>query len=250
MSAATVSAALPVRSDRKIYIAWMAAIWAAIVIGFATDFARYVGETPPPPLILHLHAAVAVIWLVMLSILIFLVESGNIRIHMRLGWATAFLSAAMVPSSIAAAMVDQVRQVSHPDYAPQFLALEFEEMITFSTFVIGGLLVRRHLAEHKRLMILAAVSISDAGFARIWLNEIHYAPAGPFGWWLQYFWGIALILIAMLAWDWFVHKRIMRSVLLGALLLWTGEILTTILYFNPSWKAAMTALVRAWGYSG
>src|SRR5215469_4345382 len=222
MSEMSLAAKLPVRSDRKVYIAWMAAIWAAIVVGFGTDIARYIEEAPPPPLILHLHAAVAVVWLVMVSILIFLVESGNIRLHMRLGWATAFLSAAMVPSSLAAAMVDQVRQVTHTDYAPQFLALEFEEMVAFSTFVIAGLLMRRNLAEHKRFMILAAVSISDAGFARIWINEIHYAPPGLFGWWLQYFWGIALVLIAMLAWDWFVHKRIMRSVLLGALLLWTG----------------------------
>lgn len=120
-----IPAALPVRDDCKVYIAWMAAIWAAILVGFGTDFRRYFEETPPPPFILHLHAAVAVVWLVMVSVLIFLVESGKIRLHMRLGWATAWPSVAMVPTSIAAAMVDQVRQIGHPDYAPQFLALEF-----------------------------------------------------------------------------------------------------------------------------
>lgn len=245
-----MTATLPARSDRKVYIAWMAAIWVAILVGFGTDFTRYLGETPAPPLILHLHGALSVVWLTMVSILIFLVESGNVRLHMRLGWATAFLSAAMVPSSLVAAMVDQVRQVGHEDYAPQFLSLEFEEMIAFTTFVAAGLLMRKKLAEHKRFMILAAVSISDAGFARIWLNEIKWAPPGPFGWWLQYFWGIALILIAMLAWDWFVHKRVMRSVLLGALLLWTGEIAATVLFFNPGWQAAMRSLVKAWGYAG
>jgi hypothetical protein len=123
-------------------------------------------------------------------------------------------------------------------------------MFAFSTFIIAGLLARKNLAEHKRLMILSAVAISDAGFARIWLNEIKPTPPGPFGWWLQYFWGITLILIAMLAWDWFKHKRVMRSVVWGAALLWGGEVITTILNFNPTWKASMVTLVRMWGYAG
>ena len=225
-------------------------IWAAIVGGFAIDFARYIHESPPPPTILHVHAAVYVVWLALVSVQIFLVETGNIRLHMRLGWAIAVLSAAMVPLGLAAAMVDQARKVNHPDYAPQFLALEFEEMFAFSTFIIAGLLARKNLAEHKRLMILSAVAISDAGFARIWVNGIHYTLPGPFGWWLANFWGSMLILIAILAWDWFRHKRVMRSVFWGAALLWSGQVITTILNFSPTWKASMVTLVRIWGYAG
>jgi hypothetical protein len=48
-------------SDRKIYIVWVGLVWAAILAGFGMDFARYVGEAPPPPLILHAHAAVYVL---------------------------------------------------------------------------------------------------------------------------------------------------------------------------------------------
>jgi hypothetical protein len=59
-----------------------------------------------------------------------------------------------------------------------------------------------------------------------------------------------LILIAMLAWDWFRHKRVMRSVAWGAALLWGGEVMTTILNFSPTWKASMVTLVRIWGYAG
>jgi hypothetical protein len=228
----------------------MAMVWVAILSGFGLDIARYLHESPPPPTILHAHAAVYVIWLILVSVQISLVETGNIRLHMRLGWATAVLSAAMVPLGLTAAMVDQARHVNSPDYAPQFLALEFEEMFAFSTFIIAGLLTRKNLAEHKRLMILSAVAISDAGFARIWLQGINYTFPGPFGWWLEYFWGIALILIAMLAWDWFKHKRVMRSVLWGAAVLWGGEVITTILNFSPAWKASMVKLVKLWGYAG
>jgi len=228
----------------------MAIVWAAVLGGFGLDFSRYLHEDPPPPAILHAHAAVYVAWLVLVSVQILLVETSNIRLHMRLGWFTAILSAAMVPLGLVAALVDQARQVSHPDYAPQFLALEFEEMFAFSAFIIAGLLMRKNLAEHKRLMILSAVAISDAGFARIWLIGISHTLPGPFGWWLQYFWGIALMLVAMLAWDWFKHKRVMRSVLYGTALLWGGELVVTILNFSPAWKTSMIALVKMWGYTG
>jgi hypothetical protein len=238
MSSTTLSATLPARTDRKVYILWMAIVWAAIFGGFGLDFPRYLHESPPPPVLLNVHAAVYIAWLVLVTVQIFLVEAGNVRLHMRLGWATAIVSAAMVP------LVDMARQAGHPEYAPQFLALEFEELFALSTFVIAGLLTRKSPAEHKRLMILSAVAISDAGFARIWLHAIRVAPPGPFGWWLQYFWGISLILISMLAWDWFKHKRVMRSVL------WGGEVIATTLNFSPMWKASMTALVKAWGYAG
>jgi hypothetical protein len=250
MSGTTLSANLPARTDRKVYIVWIAMVWAAILGGFGFDYARYLHESPLPPVLLHVHAAVYVSWLVLVSVQILLVEAGNVRLHMRLGWAVAILSAVMVPLGLAAAFVDQARQVSHPDYAPQFLALEFEEMFAFSAFIIAGLLTRKSLAEHKRFMILAAVAISDAGFARIWQMKINYTFPGRFGWWLQYFWGITLMLIAMLAWDWFKHKRIMRSVLWGAALLWGGEAIVTILNFSPPWKASMANLVRMWGYAG
>ena len=74
-------------------------------------------EQPAPPAILHVHAAVYVIWLVLVSVQIFLVETGDIRRHKTLGWWTAIVSAVMVPLGLTAAFVDQARQVGTPDYA-------------------------------------------------------------------------------------------------------------------------------------
>jgi hypothetical protein len=73
---------------------------------------------------------------------------------------------------------------------------------------------------------------------------------GPFGWWLTYFWGIFLILIAMGAWDLWRRRRIHPVVLFGAAVLWTGEIITTILNLSPTWRDVMVRLVNAWGYAG
>jgi hypothetical protein len=237
-------------SDRKIYVVWIGVVWAAILTGFGMDFARYQGELPPPPFILHAHAAVFVLWLGLVALQILWVEIRNLRWHIRLGWLTVGVSVLMVPLGLAAALVDQVRQVTHPDYAPQFLALEFEEMITFSVFMTAGVIFRRNPAAHKRLMILSAVAISDAGFARIWLIGIKTEIPGLFGWWLQYFWGIFLILVAMGAWDLWRRRRIHPTLLFGAAFLWTAEIIVTILNFSPRWHDLMVRLVNAWGYAG
>jgi hypothetical protein len=114
----------------------------------------------------------------------------------------------------------------------------------------AGVIFRRSPAAHKRLMILSAVAISDAGFARIWLIGIKTEIPGLFGWWLQYFWGIFLILVAMGVWDLWRRRRIHPAVLFGAALLWAGEIVTTILNFSPAWREIMVRLVNAWGYAG
>jgi hypothetical protein len=240
----------PARPDRKIYIGWIAIVWAAIIAGFGLDAGRYMAEKPAPPPILHFHAAVYVLWLVLVSVQIFLVERGDIRRHKTLGWATAIVSAVMVPLGLTAALVDQARQAGAPDYAPQFLSLEFGEMIGFSTFIAAGLLWRRNLAAHKRLMILSAVAISDAGFARLWLMGFKVTVPGPFGWWLQFYWDIAILLVAMMAWDVWKRGRVHPAVLAGAALLWTCQLIATALFFSPAWKAMMVGLVNAWGWRG
>jgi hypothetical protein len=54
----------------------------------------------------------------------------------------------------------------------------------------------------------------------------------------------------MLAWDLMKHRRVMRSVMFGAALLWSGEAIASVLYFSPAWKTATAGLVRAWGWAG
>jgi hypothetical protein len=237
-------------SDRKVYGVWIALVWVGMLCGFGLDFTHYLGETPAPPFLLHFHAAVYVLWLALVSLQILWIETGNVRLHIRLGWSTVGLSVLMVPLGLAAALVDQARSVSHPDYAPEFLALEFEEMLAFSVFMSAGVIFRWNAAAHKRLMILSAVAISDAGFARLWLLGIKIQLPGLFGWWLQYFWGIAALLVAMAAWDLWRRRRIHPAVLFGAAFLWTCEAIVTVLNFSPGWRREMVRLVAAWGYSG
>lgn len=247
MSAVT----LPARVDRQVTLVWITMIWTFVLFGFGADFARFMHEHPSAPLILDLHGMFSVMWLGLVSTQVLLAETGNIRLHRRLGWVTVSVSATMVPLGVVAAMVDMARSVGHADYAPQFLGEEFQDIFAFAVCTVAGVLTRRNRADHSRFMVLAAVALADVGPGRIATNLVFpAAPTSPLQVWLVYYWGTALVLIAMLAWDLIKHRRVMRSVMLGAGLLWTGEAIASVLFFNPAWKTAMAGLVHAWGWAG
>ncbi|QUD88528.1 hypothetical protein [Phenylobacterium montanum] len=242
---------LPAHADRKITLVWILSIWAVVLFGFGADFARFLHEAPAPPFILGLHGAFSVTWLGLVSTQVLFAETGNIRLHRRLGWWTIAVAAAMVPMGAVAAMVDMARQAGHADYAPQFLGEEFQDIFAFAVCTTAGVLTRRNRVDHSRWMILAAAALFDVGPGRIATNLVFSAaPTNPLQVWAIYYWGTALLLIAMLAWDLIKHKRVMRAVMLGAGVLWGGEALVSVLYFSPAWKAAMAGLVRAWGWAG
>lgn len=237
-------------NDRKIYILWVAFAWAMTLGGFALDWTRYIGETPRPPFILHFHGAVYALWLIMVSAQVALIERGNPTLHKSLGWWVVGLTALMVPLGLIAAMVDMARQQGHKEYAPEFLGLEFQSMTVLALVLWAATRMRRDPAAHKRLTMLMVVDLLDPGASRLLGFASTWRPSGPAGWWLSYFWANALLLAAMIAWDWWKRRAVHPVLLWGGLLLAVGEAIAVLLQFNPAWHGAMVLLVRTWGWGG
>ena len=229
---------------------WIAAVWSLVLFGFGADFARYLHETPPPPLILHVHGLVAITWLALATTQVFLAERGSIALHRRLGWVTVAVSIALAVLGYVAAMVDMARQIGHPDAAPQFLGEEFLDIAAFMALTGAGVLTRRNRAEHARFMLLGVIAMLDVGLGRISSNILGVTPTGPFGIWLEYYWGTALVLAAMVIADMVRHRCVMRSVVIGGAVLIGGEALASVAYFNPWWQATAASLVKAWNWVG
>lgn len=238
------------RTDRKAYIVWIACVWAAILLGFGLDFVRYLGESPAPPLVLHVHGAVYALWLILVTIQIALVEGGKVQLHKQLGWWTAGVSAVLVPLGVIAALVDKARLFGRSDADLPFLGEEFLDMVGFSVLMTLGLLRRKDLPAHKRLMILSAIALSDAGFGRIWQAGFRIPATGPLTWWLSYYWGIPLLLVAMAGWDLWRRRTIHWTVPFGAAVLLTDQALATTLYYSPAWGRVMTSLMHVWTWKG
>lgn len=233
-------------SDCRASLVWIGIVWVAVAAGFILDFAEYASEQLAPPFILHFNAVVFLLWLRSITARIIVIEIRSVGVHKGLDWWTVGVSALIIPLGLAAASVDQVRTASQPDFSPQFLSLEFEETCALTIFMVAGILLRKRPAAHIRLMVLAAIAILDAGFARIVKTNVPEIV----GWWLQYFWGIFLLLVTMMAWDLWRHRRIHPALIFGAALFWSSQLIATLLNFSPAWHDDVVRLVHAWGYQG
>ena len=74
-----------------------------------------------------------------------------------------------------------------------------------------GVLMRRNSAAHRRVLILATICISDAGFSRF-VSLFLPAPTGFLGTYLFYEGGNVLLMLLMFLWDW-KRNRIMKQFL-------------------------------------
>ncbi len=78
-------------ADGPLFLIYITLIWIGMVLGFGREIARHIANNDPPyPMILHLHSAVFVTWLVTFTAQILLIRTGKPAQHRRLGMAMAF----------------------------------------------------------------------------------------------------------------------------------------------------------------
>lgn len=148
----------------------------------------------------------------------------------------------MVPFGLAAGLT----AVAQGRLPPSVLTLNLVDLLGFIAFIVIGLRYRSHPAAHKRLMMLAMVSIADPGFARLALHLLPH-PGTPLASFVIVFYGNVLLLAAMFAWDLWRHSRIHPALLAGGLSLISVELVTAFLFYNPAWNATAMSLAHSWG---
>ena len=202
--------------DRLFYPAMAVLMALTVFVGFGqTYYFRLVSGTPTtlsggsitPGL--HLHGVVFTAW-----VLLFLVQSAliglrRVRIHRRLGYASMALAVTMIVVGLRTAIEAAARGAAPPGVDPlAFLAVPFFDIVLFAGFVSAALLKRRDREAHKRLMLLAYVSIITAAVARL----PGMLPLGPLA-----FFGLSfMFVVAGMVYDWFFHRRLHRVYAWGA----------------------------------
>jgi hypothetical protein len=191
---------------------------AAIVITF-TGFARtyylgsYFGARALTPLV-HLHGVLSTSWLLLFLAQVSLVARRKVAVHRRLGVAGAVIAALVLVVGCLTAVEGARRGVTPPGGPPPlaFLSVPLGTILAFGTLAAAGLYYRRKPETHKRLMLLATISIVTPAFARIGrLIEVAGPPLAIGGTCL-------LVLICML-YDRRVHGRV------HPVFLWVGLLL-------------------------
>lgn len=233
------------REDRAPSAVWLAILWAGMIAGFGVDISRFAHENPPAPNILYVHAAVFTVWLLLLTAQVLLVLRDRVALHRKLGWLLAGWACLMGVLGPWAAMASQAVNLNGPDGDPPFLSVNIVDIAGFLVLLAWGISLRKNPAAHKRMMILATVSLADPGFARFSGYLIPTEPPSVVVWFFYVFYGNVLLIVLMAAWDWW-RGRLIRWFVVGALALLAGEYVSSFLYFWKPWHALALGWVQAW----
>jgi len=221
------------RRERWFYISMSIAALVTVFAGFApTYYLRPYFNTAPLMPLLHVHGIVFTSWLVLFLIQTTLVAAHRTDIHRRLGIlggviATLMIligtSTAVIRASQGATPVPGVSSLS-------FLVVPLGDISVFAILVGAGFYYRRRPDVHKRLMLLATVSILAAAIARL---PFAIMQAGP-----PAFFGITdLFVLACILYDLITLKRVHRATALAALLIIASQPLRLMLAGTHVWLA-------------
>lgn len=162
------------RVDRWFYIGITVAALGAIVIGFGPSFYRP-GTLPTLAPCVVMHGLLFSSWVVLFLVQASLVAAGKPKLHRRLGVAAAGLAVIMVVTAPPMA-VALARRGLPPGEPLEFLLVILTDLLLFGAFVGAGLYNRRRSETHKRLMVLAMVSLLPPGISRWPIAVKHPAP--------------------------------------------------------------------------
>lgn len=232
--------------DRVFYGGVAVSMALMAVAGFAPTFylrlfsggpmATFGSGRPFTPLI-YIHGALFTAWVALFILQTALISARRVTLHRRIGVGGALLAAAMIVVATTTALAAVKRGSAPPGIPPLvFLAIPLFDMVMFTTFITAALALRRNREAHKRLMLLAYVSIMGAPAARL----PGVLPLGPLA-----FYGIAFVFLAAgIAYDLVSRQRIHPAYVWGGTLLVASVPLRLAISGTATWVALAQALTR------
>ena len=225
-------------SDRVFYGTIAVGMGLTVFAGFApTYYFRLLSGGPtstisggPFTALVHLHGALFTSWVVLFIVQTVLISARRVSVHRRLGVAGAVLASAMVAVGTITAVATAKRGGAPPGIEPlAFLAIPLFDMVLFASFVATALVLRRRKEAHKRLMLLAYVSIMAAPAARL----PGLLPLGPF-----VFFGVAFVfVIAGAVYDFVSRGRVHPAYVWGGALFLISVPLRLMISSSAAWHA-------------
>jgi hypothetical protein len=214
------------------------AIWLGIFLGFVPEIMQHVAAHKPAyPAIIHIHALIFGGWLVLLSVQSLLVGRGRFQAHRRLGLLGAGLAAAMIIVGPLTAYTMDRLEYGTPDDNTPFLFVQMTDIFAFAVLAGAGLLLRHDRSAHKRLILLATLYISDAGFSR-WLGPV-INPASSHAF-VPYFMGLYLgndlLMLVMGAYDLMTRRRLHLAYGVAMVFIIGVQLVSATVRLTPGWQ--------------
>jgi hypothetical protein len=167
-------------ADFYVYMSVVAA--AVAFLGFApTYWAPLLTGTFRGHPVTHLHGAICFSWTLFVVFQTWLAASGRIAWHRSLGMAGVSLATAMTIFGFLATikLMETAAATGHTEAGKAFAIVPFTSIMFFAVTFIFAIVNLRRPEWHKRLMLLATISILSAAIARWFVFFL--APLGPHG---------------------------------------------------------------------
>ena len=206
---------------RRFYVGMSVAAALTVLWGFAPTFylRGYLPMRPDqPPLtaVLFVHGVIGSAWIALFVVQSVLVASHRVRLHRQLGIVGIGVGAALVIVGFITA-VDALRRNVGPfgiDARTWFLSVPSTGTILFAIFVTTGLIKRRSPETHRRLMLLATITLLNPALGRLVAGHLGVGLAGFLG--FTFLFTDVFVLIAVLH-DWRTRGSVHPAMIRGGL---------------------------------
>jgi hypothetical protein len=185
--ASNASRSAPAKRPWRIgfFTAMPAVILFIVFAGFTrTLFARPVFHPAPIPPYLYVHGIMLTTWFVWALVQSLLISAGKVANHRRLGTIGAFFAAAVFVAALMASFGSVSRRPFDLDAPASIMGTgltgitvaqfrssvvwgNIVNAVSFGVFIVSAVILRKRAQVHKRLMILASISIVEPALARI-----------------------------------------------------------------------------------
>jgi hypothetical protein len=232
--------------DRLFYTSMAVMMAIVVLIGFAPTYylrafssgtAGVTVSGAPLTLLVHLHGFLFSAWVVLFVVQTALVASRRVRVYRAMGVAGAVLAALMVVAGTTTAIAGAKAGSAPPGVDPlAFLMIPLADITLFAAFVGTALSLRRRKEAHKRLMMLAYISILAAAVARL----PGVLPLGPIG-----FYGFTFVfLLAAVLYDYLTRRRIHPAYIWGGTIMVLSVPLRLVVSGTEAWQSVAGFLTR------
>ena len=227
-----------------------------VIVGFAPTFYlratfsapefSWRGGVPELSWRVSVHGLILTSWFLAFALQAALVAGRRTALHRALGWAGAAIGLAVIISGGMATpyrMAELAAQRRLEAIMPTVAILAWSNtasIVAFAILLAAAIVLRRRPDTHKRLMLLASISILQPALARLFRWPVFGAP-GMEGVWLAVAASFALVGV-LIVYDLLSRKSIHSTTVAGAAV-FGGLKLGGVLLLAPSWLGPW--LVRA-----
>lgn len=232
--------------DRTFFLAFVAACWLGVVMGFGPAMASRAkgGADYAAPLILHIHAAAFMGWMALLTAQVLLVRQGRRPTHRRLGQVAFGLIPLMVVSAIVSEVYSQRFYVDRDPENLRFFVIPLFYVAAFALLAGAAVARRGDSPSHKRLILLATTVIVGAAYARVWGADLETVfDAGLVGTFVSTFFAADTILVAAVGYDYATRCRVHPTYLVAVPILLLSQVCVALVYHSDWWPPLARTLI-------